>query len=155
MYNRRGFYDNACHGQAQQFNAYGEHPPRFRDKQWKKMWKAKMNAKMNVASNQPPVNVRETDNSYELFLYAAGYDKGDFKISVTDQVLTISVESKQDAESNWKRQEYQQNGFTRQFELNEKTDTSAIAATYQDGVLMLSLPKLEGFETTHKEITIE
>lgn len=152
MYSRRAYYNNACQGQANKFNAYGEHP-------MKKMWKAKMNEKMNAKFNtvlhQPPVNVRETDNSYELFLYAAGYEKSDFKISVTDQVLTISVEAKKDSESNWKRQEYQQNGFTRHFELNEKTDKTAIAATYQDGVLMLSLPKLEGFETLRKEITIE
>lgn len=148
MYNKREFYGNACHGQAHRFGTHQEHP-------MKKMWKAKMQAKYNMAFNQPPVNVRETDNSYELFLYAAGYEKGDFKISVTEQVLTISVESKSNAESNWKRQEYRQDGFKRQFELNEKTDTSAIAATYQDGVLMLSLPKKEGFETTHQEITIE
>lgn len=148
MHNRRAYYNNACDSQANRFNAYGEHP-------MKKMWKAKMNAKFNMISHQPPVNVRETDNSYELFLYAAGYEKGDFKISVTDQILTISVKGKQNEESNWKRQEYHQNGFSRQFELNEKTDTTAIAATYQDGVLMLSLPKLEGFETSRKEITIE
>ena len=107
MYNRRGF-NGHCHQQGNKFQEYGEHP-------MKKMWKAKMNAKFNAAFNQPPVNVRETDNSYELFLYAAGYEKSDFVISVTDKILTIKVENKQDTESTWKRQEFKANGFTRQF----------------------------------------
>jgi HSP20 family molecular chaperone IbpA len=39
--------------------------------------------------------------------------------------------------------------------LNEKTDTAAIAATYKNGVLILSLPKLEGSETTRQEIEVD
>jgi len=118
----------------------------------KKKWKEKMNAKFN----RPPVNVRETDNSYELYLFAPGYEKSDFSIGVTDNILNISVaDKKQDSEGNWKRQEYTAQGFVRQFELNEKTDTASIAATYKNGVLILSLPKLEGFETTRKDIEVD
>ena len=148
MHNRKAYYNNSCHGQAHRFGNHGEHP-------MKKMWKEKMNAKFNSQFNQPPVNVRETDNSYELFLFAPGYEKSDFVISMTDQILTISVEEKKQEEGNWKRQEFTANGFTRQFELNEKTDKSAIAAAYKNGVLILSLPKLEGFETSRHEIEID
>jgi HSP20 family protein len=101
------------------------------------------------------VNVRETDNSYELYLFAAGYEKSDFVISMTDHVLNISVEAKQAEKGDWKRQEYTPKSFVRQFELNEKTDKSAIAATYKNGVLILSLPKLEGFETSRHEIEVD
>lgn len=147
MQNRRAYY-NSCQSQANQFRTHGEHP-------MKKMWKEKMNAKMNATFNSPPVNVRETDNSYELYLFAAGYEKSDFKIALTDQTLSISVEDAKLEEGNWKRQEYTPKGFVRQFELNEKTDKSAIGATYRNGVLILSLPKLEGFETTSHEIEID
>lgn len=152
MHNRKAYYNNACQSNAHRFRTHNEHP-------MKKMWKAKMNAKMNAKFNsqfnQPPVNVRETDNSYELYLFAPGYEKSDFVISLTDQVLTISVADKQKEEGNWKRQEFTPNGFSRQFELNEKTDKAAIAATYKNGVLILSLPKLEGFETSRHEIEID
>jgi HSP20 family protein len=144
MHNRKAYYNNACQHQANRFGTQGEHP-------LKKMWKEKMNAQFNT----PPVNVRETDNSYELYLFAPGYEKSDFVIALTDQVLNISVEDKKETEGNWKRQEYTQKGFLRQFELNEKTDSTAIAATYKNGVLILNLPKLEGFETERHEIEID
>ena len=144
MNNRKAYYNNSCHSQANRFRTHEEHP-------MKRMWKEKINAQ----SNTPPVNVRETDNSYELYLFAAGYEKSDFVISMTDHVLNISVEDKQAEKGDWKRQEYTPKGFVRQFELNEKTDKSAIAATYKNGVLILSLPKLEGFETSRHEIEVD
>lgn len=147
MYNKRAYFNN-CKSRASQFRNHEEHP-------MKRAWKEKMNAKMNAKFNTPPVNVRETDDSYELYLFAAGYEKSDFVISLTDQVLSISVKDTTTTEGNWKRQEYTPKGFVRQFELNEKTNTSAIGATYKNGVLILSLPKLEGFETTHQAIEVD
>jgi len=143
MYNKRAYFNN-CQSRANQFRNHGEHP-------MKRAWKEKMNAKFNT----PPVNVRETDSSYELHLFAAGYEKSDFVISLTDQILSISVEDVKAAAGNWKRQEHTPRGFVRQFELNEKTDKSAIGATYKNGVLILSLPKLEGFETARQEIEVD
>jgi HSP20 family protein len=143
MHHRRAYY-NGCQNDGTTFRTAGENP-------WKKAWKENFNAQFNT----PPVNVRETDNSYELYLFAPGYEKNDFVISLTDQVLSISVADTKATEGNWKRQEYTPKGFVRQFELNDKTDKTAIAATYKDGVLILSLPKLEGFETTHHEIEVD
>lgn len=144
MHNRKA-YHNSCQANANRFRNHGEHP-------MKRAWKEQFSAKFNT----PPVNVRETDNSYELYLFAAGYEKSDFVISLTDQVLSISVaDKKQDSEGDWKRTEYTPKGFVRQFELNEKTDKSAIAATYKNGVLILSLPKLEGSETARQKIEVD
>jgi HSP20 family protein len=147
MQHRKAYYNN-CESKANRFGTQGEHP-------MKRMWKEKMNAQFKAQFNTPPVNVRETDNSYELYLFAPGYEKSDFIISLTDKVLNISVEEKHETEGNWKRQEYTAKGFVRQFELNEKTDSTAIAATYKNGVLILSLPKLVGFETERHEIEVD
>lgn len=151
MNNRKAYYSH-CQSNGNQFRTHGRHEMK---NAWKKAWKEKMNANFNAGTNTPPVNVRETDNSYELYLFAPGYEKSDFVISLTDQVLNISVADKKEMEGNWKRQEYTPKGFVRQFELNEKTNKSAIAATYKNGVLILSLPKLEGFETARHEIEID
>jgi HSP20 family protein len=110
---------------------------------------------MHGALNTPPVNVREEDGKYELHLFAAGYVKSDFSIALTDQMLKISAENKEISTDGWKRHEYTPTGFVRQFELNEKVDKTAIFATYENGVLILTLPKLEGFETERKDITVE
>ncbi len=104
------------------------------------------------------VNVREEDDSYYLFLYAAGLSKGDFKISVEDHILTLKIETTADdfsREADWKRQEYSPNGYHRQFELSETIDTSAISAEYTNGVLKLSLPKLAGHETKRSDISVD
>ena len=76
--------------------------------------------KIQAKFNTPPANVRELDGSYELHLFAPGFEKNDFKIGLTEDVLSISVEKKEQTNENWKRQEYTPSGFVRQFELNDK-----------------------------------
>ena len=105
--------------------------------------------------NYPPANVREMDDKYELYLFAPGYEKSDFIIALIDERLSISVKEKTEEEGNWRRKEFTQRDFVREFELSEKVDKSAIVAKYENGVLILSIPKLEEFETDRKEITID
>lgn len=105
----------------------------------------------------PPVNVQELDDRYELFLYAPELTKEDFNISLTDRILTIEVEEKEAAtpeNSRWRRKEFSPGGFRRQFDLNEKIDTESIEAEYADGVLKVTLSKLEGFETVRQDIQV-
>ncbi len=105
-----------------------------------------------------PVNVQELDDRYELHVYAAGYTKEDFKLSLVDNILTVSVEqqkSEPSEKTQWKRREYWQRGFERQFELNDKINADAISATYDNGVLKVTLPKLEDKVTTRQDIEIE
>ena len=105
----------------------------------------------------PPVNVQELDDRYELFLYAPELTKDDFKISLTDRILTIEVEEQEQStpeNSTWRRKEFTPGGFRRQFELNEKIDTESINAEYAEGVLKVTFSKLEGFETIRQEISV-
>ncbi len=104
---------------------------------------------------RPPANVRELDDKYELYLFAPGYEKGDFLIALMDDTLSVSVEKTSDQDGNWKRKEFSPAGFIRQFQLNEKIDKESIVAKYENGVLILSLPKMEGFETMRKEIEVD
>jgi HSP20 family protein len=143
MYNRRAFHKNWNHNNADKYRNCGGHPLK---KAWKESFKA--------ALNNPPANVKELDDRYELHLFAPGYEKSDFVIALKDKNLSISVENKKDTEQNWKRQEYTPKGFLRQFALNDKIDKAAILAKYENGVLIISLPKLEGHETSRQEIAI-
>jgi len=106
---------------------------------------------------QVPVNVREADDRYELFVYAPGLNKEDFKISLTDDVLLIGYSENAGntgSESNWLRQEYRRQAFERRFLLSEKVDSSAISARYADGVLLVSLPKQAGSAGPSQEIPV-
>ncbi len=108
-----------------------------------------------MAGQHPPVNVKELDDRYELHLYAPELANEDFKIALRDRILTISAETKQGEEDGtWKRREFSPGGFQRQFDLNEKIDVEAINAEYENGILKVSLPKLEGMETFRQDIPV-
>ena len=109
-----------------------------------------------AAHNYPPVNIEELDDRYVLSLHAPGYAKGDFQISLVDNILTVKVEKNNDPmEVNWRRQEFSSKGFERGFELNDKIDKEKIGAKYTDGILQLTLTKIEGSETVRTKISVD
>lgn len=109
--------------------------------------------KMNV-----PVNIRETDTSYELQVIAPGLRKEEFKISIDRNILNISFEPKEDAkeqkEGKVLRNEYSFRPFKRSFTLNDKIDTNGISAKYTDGVLEVTLAKKENTPPVTQEIPV-
>jgi len=105
-----------------------------------------------------PVNIQETDKSYELHLIAPGLKKEEFKINVDRNILTVSFEHKEEEKEQtgkWLRSEYKVKSFKRSFTLNDKIDPAGIAARYTDGVLNVSLPKKEQQEITAQEINVQ
>lgn len=109
------------------------------------------------AWSYPPVNVEELDDCYEIQLFAAGYVKGDFKISLEGNTMRIAVEKpdNEESEKRYSRQlQFKPGNFERYFELNDKIDTEAIVAKYEEGVLKVTLPKLAGSETTRQNIDV-
>ena len=107
-----------------------------------------------------PVNVKETDKSYELELVAPGLKKQDFKINVHGDMLTVSFEhqdnqDQQNKEEGWLRKEYHKRSFTRTFNLDEAIDANKINGNYTDGILHLTLPKKEGAQTVSRTIEIK
>lgn len=108
-----------------------------------------------------PANVKETDKSYKLELIAPGFEKTDFKISLDQNLLTVSVEKNTSAslstDQNEKqiRREYSYRSFKRSFTLDEKIDATNIEASYINGVLTLNLPKKETVKARATEIAIK
>lgn len=110
--------------------------------------------------NQVPVNIRETDTSYEMHLIAPGLRKTDFQLNIAGDTLTVSFkhaeESRHENQSaNWLTQEYKLQEFSRSFSLGETIDAGKISAKYEDGILKLYLPKKENAQKVSREITIE
>lgn len=107
-----------------------------------------------------PVNVKQTDKSYELEVVAPGLKKEDFKINVSGDMLTISFEhqeenNQQSKEEGWLRKEYKMRSFSRSFNLDDTIDVNKIAAKYNDGILQLSLPIKEGAKPISRTIEIK
>jgi HSP20 family protein len=105
-----------------------------------------------------PVNVKETKDAYQIDVVAPGFDKGDFKINVEKNLLTISAEKKNETnEENEKhiRKEYGYRSIKRSFTLDEKIDSEKIEAKYLNGVLTLNLPRKEEVKALAKEISVK
>ena len=107
---------------------------------------------------QVPVNVKENETGYHLDVIAPGVAKEDFKLQVNDKVLTISFEQKESEakeEGKWLRKEFRTRSFKRSFTLGEQVEVDKINASYENGILHLSLPKKEAAIAVNKVIDIQ
>ena len=105
-----------------------------------------------------PVNVKESEGSYQLDVVAPGFDKSDFKVNVDRNILTVSAEKKAEEKKESEKQvrnEYKYRSFKRSFTLDEKTDAAGIEASYINGVLTLNLPKKAEVKEAVKEISVK
>ena len=94
--------------------------------------------------NRKAANIEETESFFKISLYAAGLSKSNFKISVSNDVLTIAYvvpQTGETAENKYTYQEYEPGSFERSFQLNGKVLTENISADYTDGVLIVTMPK--------------
>lgn len=99
-------------------------------------------------STIPAVNIKETDEGYQVEVAAPGMNKNDFKVTLEDNTLTIASEktdhNEQQENSCYRTREFSYQSFLRTFTLQKEVmDTENIQARYQDGVLQLSIPKKE------------
>ena len=105
----------------------------------------------------PPVNITENATAYQLHLAIPGFEKTDFSIKVENSLLTISATKKEEAKDETVktiRTEFTKKAFKRSFTVDEKIDSSAIAAKYENGILHVELPKREQEKATVKEISV-
>lgn len=101
----------------------------------------------DAESTLPRVNVREDENQYSVEMAAPGMNKEDFNIELDDNVLTISSEQKTekggDEEKGYTSREFSYTSFQRSFTLPEIADSEKINASYDNGILRLTIPKKE------------
>ncbi|MBL7928964.1 MAG: Hsp20/alpha crystallin family protein [Bacteroidia bacterium] len=94
----------------------------------------------------PAVNISETNENFKIEVAAPGMNKEDFKLSVDNDLLTISAEKKEEKEENdtrYTRKEFSFVSFSRSFNMPEIVDSEKIDATYKNGVMSIILPKKE------------
>jgi len=106
----------------------------------------------------PPVNITEHNDVYSLQLAAPGFDKADFNLNLDGNILTISAEKKTESKvENEKviRKEFSSKNFKRSFTVDDKINASGISARYENGVLLVELPKKEEVKAVAKQITIQ
>jgi HSP20 family protein len=96
--------------------------------------------------SDPAANIIETPDSFELDIAAPGLKKDDFKINLENNIMTISAEfedQKREEGKNYSRKEFYYGSFSRAFTLPKTIDLDKIKADYENGILIISLPKKE------------
>lgn len=103
-------------------------------------------SKFSRSLTMPKVNISESKDNYVLSVGAPGLHKKDFDIRVDGDVLTVSGHQEHNTdekEEKMHRQEYNYTSFSRSFTLPDGVAAEKIEATYDGGVLKISLPKSE------------
>jgi len=96
------------------------------------------------AAPRPAVNIAETDEAFELSLAVPGWQRDCFTLSVEQDQLKIAGQAPEATEeTRYTRREFVQGDFERRFHLPETIDAEGIEATYAEGILRISLPKVD------------
>jgi len=104
----------------------------------------------------PSADVSETKDNLVVKLELPGMDSKDVTVSVTDDLLSIKGEKKQEQEEHDERRhsvERYYGSFQRSFRLPRGVKTDKIEAGFDKGVLKIVVPKSE--EAKKKEIEIK
>lgn len=89
-------------------------------------------------------NILETENGFEIELAAPGFNKKDLTIGLEKNKLKIALKKdvKGEDEIKYVRQEFNFNSFTKIFNVPNDINIDKIEASYELGVLKITLPKL-------------
>ena len=93
----------------------------------------------------PSVNIKQNAEEFTVEVAAPGFVKADFKLEVHNDLLTISSEKKVENETKegeqFTKREFSYQSFTRSFTLPEIADGERIEANYENGILLIVIPK--------------
>ncbi len=99
---------------------------------------------LTTSTFAPAVDVYEDEHKVTLKIEVPGIDEKDIDVRVENNTLTVHGErkiEKEEKEENYRRVERQYGSFTRTFNLPTTVDTENVSATYDKGVLKITLPK--------------
>ena len=110
-----------------------------------------------VSSGLPATNVIETANNFKIDIVAVGFTKEDFKVNTEKGLLTIEAKveaTKTDEKQKIIRREFKRQSFKRSFQLSDAVNIEGIVASYENGILSLTLPKKEEAKAINKTIAV-
>lgn len=95
----------------------------------------------------PSVNIKENADAFKVEVAAPGFEKGDFKLELNRDLLTIYSEKKIENETKegeqFTKREFSYQSFSRSFTLPNTADGERIQASYDNGILNITIPKKE------------
>jgi HSP20 family protein len=106
------------------------------------------------------IDLEDTGNAYVLTSDLPGLEKDQINVSVNGNILTLqgirkSESSSQDQSGGYYAQERSYGSFSRSLALPGPVDEGAITASYKEGVLTVTLPKLKDIEGSGGKISVQ
>ncbi|PSC07029.1 Hsp20/alpha crystallin family protein [Alsobacter soli] len=107
----------------------------------------------------PKVNVAETEKGLEVTADLPGVDPKDIQVDLTDGVLTLKAEHKSEKEEKDEAKRYHlversSGSYMRRFSLPFEADEDKIDASFEKGVLKISIPRSASAEKPAKKIEV-
>lgn len=104
-------------------------------------------------------DIRKTEEGFQLEADLPGFDKKDISVGIEGDVLTIKAQRHSDTEDKDKKESYVRiersyGSYERSFDVSG-IDTENIGAKYENGVLILNMPKKEPALPPQRQLTIE
>ena len=93
----------------------------------------------------PKVNIYEYDDNIGIIAEIPGLDKKNVSVEVEDNVLTVSGDKHGFEDDGGKciTRELKHSSFKRSFNLGDHLDGDDVSASFKDGMLSISIPKVE------------
>lgn len=109
-------------------------------------------------SGAPAVDISEKDGAYQITAELPGMEEKDVEVELSDGVLVIKGEKKEEKEE--KKKDYHLSerhfgAFRRSFRVPDGVDADKIAAEFKNGVLTLTLPKSAKARKAERKIAVK
>ena len=104
----------------------------------------------------PQCNISEGDDGFSFHLYVPGFSRNDFTIDVKNNVLTAKGKLSETSRAKYVQQEFAQyTSFERSWTLPKGVNVDGIDASYNAGILQISVPLLQERKPETKTITVQ
>jgi HSP20 family protein len=106
----------------------------------------------------PSVDMTDKDGEVEVTAELPGMTEDDVTVELNEDVLTLSGEKKEENEDEEEGRRYRESSygsFVREIPLPSAVDGSKTEARFKNGVLRITLPKMEKEEDSRKKIEIK
>ncbi len=103
----------------------------------------------------PPLQVWESGEAYTVHLLVPGADREKLNVEATPQQVSVSGEIKLSSPANaeLRYQEVESQPFHRSLKFSRRIQPEKVSATYTDGVLSLTLPKVEAARVVKVQVS--
>lgn len=104
-------------------------------------------------------DIKETDKDYQLSIEMPGFKKDEIKVALENGYLTVSAEKNEQQEEGSENAKYLRKecrvSCQRSYYVGDQVQEEAVKAKYENGMLLLSVPKEEPKKLAAKSIAIE